>query len=143
MSRSRLRWASFALALAACASIVGCGSGRPAVQSPKSEPGLHANAMPHVALSELLAKPRAELAKQFDELAAQVQVREKAHRDGTLAFGLLPRLRVPLILPIWSEASYSARARISLPPYVAEGRKDNHLALHLAGFGDAEAARLL
>jgi hypothetical protein len=94
-------------------------------------------------LAELLAVPRAELAKQYDELVAQVQIREKAHRDGTLAFGLLPRLRLPLILPIWGEASYSAKANISLPPYLAEGSTDNQLALHLARFGDAEAAQRL
>jgi hypothetical protein len=96
-----------------------------------------------VSLKELLARPRAELAKQFEEVAAQVQTREKAHRDGTLAFGLLTRLRVPLVLPVWTEARYSAKAQISLPPYVAEASKDNHLALHLARYGDAEGARLL
>jgi hypothetical protein len=98
---------------------------------------------PHAAPAELLAKPRAELASLYEETAAQVQIREKAHREGTLAFGLLPRLRLPLIVPIWAEASYSAKSKISLPPYVPENAKDNALALHLARFGDIDAARNL
>jgi hypothetical protein len=74
-------------------------------------------------------------------MTVQVEIREKQHRDGSLAFGLLPRLRLPLIMPVWAEAKYSAKAEISLPPYIAEGTNDNALALHLARFGDVEAAR--
>jgi hypothetical protein len=132
-----------ALVLGVCAVMAGCGSGPAAVKAPGQKSGLPPIGSSHASLSELLTKPRAELAKEFDELMAQVQIREKAHRDGTLAFGLLPRLRLPLVLPVWAEASYSAKSEISLPPYVAEGSTDNHLALHLAHFGDAEAARRL
>src|SRR5437879_1961225 len=139
MNRSRSRWGVFVVALAVSAWSAGCGS-QPAVEATQEKP-LPSLATPNFALSELLSQARAELAKHFEELAAQVQIQEKAHRDGTLAFGLLPRLRLPLILPIWAEASYSAKAQMSLPPYVAEDSKDNHLALHLARFGDIEAAR--
>lgn len=144
MPRFRFRSMTFALSLVLCAGSAGCGSGPVAVDAPETKPAaLPAVTTPQATLSELLAQPRAELAKQFEEVTAQVQVREKAHRDGTLAFGLLPRLRVPLILPIWGEASYSTKTQISLPPYIAEGSKDNHLALHLARYGDVEAARRL
>lgn len=131
----------FALSLLLAAGLTGCGAG-PSDVAP-TVPGAPNPATPQVPLSELLAKPRAELAKQCEEMVAQVEIREKQHRDGSLAFGLLPRLRLPLILPIWAETTYSAKAEISLPPYLAEGTKDNALALHLARFGDADAARKL
>src|SRR5262249_41784804 len=132
MNRSRSRCAAFALMLGACACATGCGTRPVAVEAPTQRPSSpSAVAAPQVSLKELLARPRAELAKQFEEVAAQVQTREKAHRDGTLAFGLLTRLRLPLVLPVWTEARYSAKLQISLPPYVAEDSKDNHLARHL------------
>jgi len=130
-----------ALSLSLATGLTGCGTGPNNVDP--SVPGAPNPAVSQVSLSELLAKPRAELAKQGEEMMAQVEIREKQHRDGSLAFGLLPRLRLPLILPIWAEATYSAKAEISLPPYVAEGTKDNALGLHLARFGDADAARKL
>jgi hypothetical protein len=128
-----------ALSLLLAAGLTGCGAGPNDVA--RSVSGGPNPAAPQGSLSELLAKPRAELAKQGEEMMAQVEIREKQHRDGSLAFGLLPRLRLPLILPIWAEATYSAKTEISLPPYIAEGTKDNALALHLARFGDADAAR--
>jgi hypothetical protein len=130
-----------ALSLLLSTGVIGCGTGPTAIES--DSPVAVTSDFPQVALAELLSKPRAELAKECEEMAAQVEIREKQHRDGSLAFGLLPRLRLPLILPIWAEATYSAKLEISLPPYIAEGTKDNALALHLARFGDAEAARRL
>ena len=46
-------------------------------------------------------------------------------------------------MPVLREAHFSAEAGLSLPPYVAEGARDSELALHLARYGDDEAARKL
>jgi hypothetical protein len=129
------------------AAAIGCGAQTPA--RPESSPASAAVTSPpppsgpSIALADLLKQSRAELAGIFEETAAQVQIREKGHRDGSITFGLLPRIRLPLIVPIWTEASYSPQANISLPPYAAENAKDNHLASHLARFGDREAAQQL
>jgi hypothetical protein len=146
MRRLSFRTMGYAFIASLCAVDFGCGTGTP-TRTEKPRKSSSAEALPptapHASLAELLAKPRAELATLYEETAAQVQIREKAHREGTLAFGLLPRLRLPLIVPIWAEASYSAKSKISLPPYLPESAKDNALALHLARFGDVEAARAL
>jgi hypothetical protein len=132
-----LRRAALVLALG---WLAGCGSGPTHIESPDDAPPPKSA---QVSLSELLNQSRADLAKEFAEWADQLRVREKAHREGSLAFTLLPQLRLPLALPVWAEANYSAAAKMSLPPYLAEGGKDNQLALHLARFGDVEGARLL
>jgi hypothetical protein len=99
----------------------------------------------HVDLSlpQLLAKPRQELAELCDEWVAKIRVLEKAHRDTTVSYLLLPELHVPLAVPVLREAKFSPHAGFSLPPYLADGAKDTDLALHLARFGDVEAARKL
>jgi hypothetical protein len=99
----------------------------------------------HVGLSlaDLLAKPRQELAELYDEWAAKIRVQEKSRRDTTVSFLLLPELHVPLAVPVLREAKFSSHTGFSLPPYLADGATDNELALHLARFGDAEAARKL
>src|SRR5262245_58100881 len=115
----------------------GCGGGgpdEPGAQG-KHRPSKHAD----VPLADLLGKPRQELAGMGDDLAADIRTQEKARRDGHLDFRLLPELHLPLALPVLREAKYSAKAGFSLPPYAADGEKDNDLALHLARYGDAEA----
>jgi hypothetical protein len=146
MRRLRIHSICFALIPTLCAAAVGCGPPAPArTESPKASTAAAPPppAAPSIALADLLKKSRAELANLFDETAAQVQIREKGHRDGSITFGLLPRVRLPLIVPVWTEASYSTNAKVSLPPYAVENAKDNHLAMHLARFGDREAAQQL
>src|SRR6516225_1456176 len=138
MNTVRLRLAVLAVALG---WLTGCGSHPKPIETPEDMPPSPNSAQ--VSLSDLLTKSRAALAKQHEEWVGQVGVREKAHREGSLQFALLPQLRLPLALPIWAEANYFAQAEISRPPYAAEGAKDNALALHLARFGDVEAARRL
>jgi hypothetical protein len=53
---------------------------------------------------------------------------------------LIPTLRLPLAVPVLREAQYSDKAGFSLPSYAAEDTKDSALALHLARYGDIEAA---
>lgn len=96
-----------------------------------------------VSLSELLGKPRGELAALADEWAARARALESARREGRAAFGLLPEARFPLVVPVLREARFAPEAGLSLPPYVAEGTRDGDLALHLARYGDDEAARKL
>lgn len=122
--------------LALCVALGGCGTDEVTVGPPADPPPEGAD----VPLADLLSRPRAELAAQCDHWTDYVQNREKAHRDGTLVYGLLPRVRLPLVVPVWREAKFSPRAGFSLPPYLAEDAKDNDLALHLARFGDIEAA---
>jgi hypothetical protein len=95
------------------------------------------------SLAQLLAKPRQELAELGEEWAAKIRVQEKSRRDTTVSFLLLPDLHLPLVVPVLREAKFSPQAGLSLPPYVADGARDNDLALHLARFGDADGARKL
>jgi hypothetical protein len=93
-----------------------------------------------ISLAELLTKPRAELAGMATEYATRIQMQEQGRREGRLPFGLIPKLRLPLAVPVLREAQYSARAGFSLPPYLEEGKKDSGLAIHVARHGDSEAA---
>jgi hypothetical protein len=95
-----------------------------------------------VSLVELLDRPRQELAALADEWTAQAKIREKATRDNQ-GLTFLPELRLPLVVPVWREATYSEAAGFSLPPYLKASQKDNACALHLARFGDVEAAMKL
>ncbi|HEY1861812.1 MAG TPA: hypothetical protein VGG61_15740, partial [Gemmataceae bacterium] len=94
-------------------------------------------------LANLLAKPRPDLAVLGEEWAGKVADQEKAVRLGDLRCTVLPELRFPRMLPVWREATFSSRAGFSLPPYAAEGAKNAELAVHLARYGDAEAAAKL
>ena len=139
------RWVwRLALVLVALA-IVGCGQAEeevlPAAPPPDSPERLGSSI--DVSLAELLAKPRSELAGLAEEWAARAQVQEQARRERRVIFGLLPEARFPLVVPVLREAQFSASAGFSLPPYVAEGTRDSELALHLARYGDDEAARQL
>jgi hypothetical protein len=117
----------------ACAAVLGA--------EPEAQPG----AAPPTTLSfqDLLSKPRSELAELAEEWTTRIQFQSRAHREGRLQFSLLPNCRFPLVVPIFREAKYSAQAGMSLPPYASEGTKDRALALHLARYGDRDAARKL
>jgi hypothetical protein len=94
-------------------------------------------------VAELLTHPREELAAQADDCAARIDYFEQLHQQGRLPFMLLPEVRLPYAVPVFRQAKFSAKAGFSLPPYASEDRKDTELALHLARYGDVEAARKL
>jgi hypothetical protein len=96
-----------------------------------------------VSLAGLLIKPRAELAALADETVLRIKYFEDLHKQGRLPFFLLPQVRLPLAVPVFRQATYSAQHGFSVPPYLSENRKDTELALHLARYGDVEAARQL
>jgi hypothetical protein len=140
----KIRWA-WLLLVPVVAALGGCGGG------PVSDEGQPPDAPPpprlgdsiDFSLADLLSKPRAELANMADEALARLRLQKKAQRDKKDIVPLLPALHPPLAVPVLREAKFSERAGFSLPPYAAPGTTDTELALHLARYGDAEAARRL
>jgi hypothetical protein len=96
-----------------------------------------------ISLPDLLSKTRADLAERAQDLTAKIGVQERSRREGKIPWLLLPKLRLPLAVPVWREAAYSSAATMSLPPYLPPASKDAEVALHLAANGDTEAARQL
>jgi hypothetical protein len=142
MVRLRVWWVLLPAALA-------CGCGQVADETPQDPPPVE-EAPPErlgdhidVSAAELLDRPRSELAALTDEWLDRARTQEQARREGRIEAALLPEARFPLAVPVLREAHYSAEAGLSLPPYVAEGTTDNELALHLARYGDDQAARKL
>src|SRR5947207_14238111 len=128
-------------ALAWALLLLGCGSSpAPVEEAAYQPPPSRLGDTIDTSLEELLTKPRAELATLVDEWITKIQVQQQGHLEGKLPFRLLPELRLPLAVPVWRTAQFSAKVGFSLPPYVAEDSKDSELALHLARFGDTEAA---
>jgi hypothetical protein len=128
-----------ALLLSGCGTSEGPTEARPlnVVHPPPPAPA------PERSLVQLLRRPRPELAELCDRWTEKVQQQHITYRQGQVRFELLPDVRLPLALPVWQQAKYSAKAGLSLPPYAKEGARDSVLALHLARFGDTEAARQL
>jgi hypothetical protein len=93
-----------------------------------------------VSVAEWLKQPRAELAKKAEELAVTVGKQQEWARTHEHAVELLPQLHPPHTVPVFQEAKFSAAAGVSLPPYLQEGAADPAIALHLARFGDHDAA---
>jgi hypothetical protein len=128
--------------------LAGCGSSTvvpdvpPPPENKEVPAGFRLDAPAEVSLSALLAKPRAELAALGEECLSKIRFKESTHREGRLPFHLLPQARVPLVVPVWRQAKFSADRGFSVPPYLSPG-KDTVLALHLARYGDMEAARKL
>src|SRR5262249_50960602 len=87
-----------------------------------------------------LKKSRKELAKLGEEWAETVATQEKSGRDHPQSVLWLPGLHAPVTLPVFRQAAFSTKAGFSLPPYLKPGRTDRALALHLARYGDHEAA---
>jgi hypothetical protein len=118
--------------------VLGCDAARESTKT--TAPAKHE---PEYQLADWLEKPRQELAEHASEVQARVALQRRAVQEGRLHLGFLPKLPMPLIVPIWAEASFSAKRGIALPPYANENAADPQLALHLASFGDAAGARLL
>jgi hypothetical protein len=104
----------------------------------KLDPALLATTDVDVAAWLKLSRP--ELAKLSDEWTATVKNDQQAARNSPDAVDLLPRLAPPVRLPVFREAVFSAESGLSLPPYLQPGVHDARVALHLARFGDHEAA---
>lgn len=96
-----------------------------------------------ISLSNLLSRPRSELAALNAEYEQRVIALDKLRDEGKLLLHLVPAARIPLAFPIWQEAQFSQQRDMLVPPYLPEGQYDSALALHLARHGDIEAARKL
>ncbi len=93
-----------------------------------------------ISLADWLKLPRPELAKLVEEWTVTVGKQREFARSNVESVGLLPALRPPVVAVVFAEAKFLTSAGFSLPPYVKEGQKDTAVALHLARFGDREAA---
>jgi hypothetical protein len=135
----RTNWLRGGVLLAAVA-LAGCGSTAPVAPPPvvEEEPRLPEKA--DADLAAWLSLPRAELAKLADDWKGTVDRLQETARTDRQSVTLLPRLMPALSVPVFREARFSDKAGFSLPPYLADGAKDDDVALHLARHGDAEAA---
>ncbi|MGH7222851.1 MAG: hypothetical protein ACRELF_06470, partial [Gemmataceae bacterium] len=93
-----------------------------------------------ISLADWLKLPRAEQAKLVEEWTETVGKQRAFARGNVESVALLPRLHPPVVAAVFAEAKFSPSAGFSLPPYLNEGQKDAAVALHLARFGDREAA---
>jgi hypothetical protein len=139
------KWILIFLALASALLLSpGCnGAQVPADAKPEVSPAAAPKAAEAPSLADLLTRPRSELAELVDEWLTRIRLQEKSLRERKTRFVLLTDFGLPLSVPVWRSASFSAKAGFSLPPYLPEGRKDTELALHLARHGDGEAASKL
>jgi hypothetical protein len=128
-------WLSAAALLAALA-LAGCGRG-PRITPVDTD--THLGESISIDLADWLGKPRAELARLAQEYEETLTKQHTAHGDAA-SEQLLPKLSPPRTIPVFSHAKYSRAAGFSLPEYVGEGSQDAAVALHLARFGDHEAA---
>jgi hypothetical protein len=126
--------------LAALLVTAGCGSDAPPAGDSDTIAPARLGDKIDLNLEELLTRPRAELAEMADDLAGKVHFQQEALRTGKHGLALLPNLRLPLVVPVFRDAHYAAKAGFSLPPYATDDAKDTPLALHLARHGDTEAA---
>ena len=93
-----------------------------------------------ISLQDWLKLPQPELAKLAEEWTVTVGNQREAARGNPQSVQLLQGLRPRAESVVFAEATFSKEAGFSLPPYVKEGQKDAGMALHLARFGDREAA---
>lgn len=96
-----------------------------------------------ISLADWLKLPREELAKLVEEWTVTVGKHRETARNDLESVQLLPQLHPPIVTAGFAEAKFSLAAGFSLPPYLKEGQKDSAVTLHLARFGDREAARKL
>ncbi|HWG44905.1 MAG TPA: hypothetical protein VN688_19180 [Gemmataceae bacterium] len=93
-----------------------------------------------ISLADWLKLPRPELAKLVEEWTVTVHKQQESARSNPDSVQLLPQLHPPTVGIVFADAHFSPAAGFSLPPYLKEGQKDAAVALHLARFGDREAA---
>ena len=107
------------------------------------DPTTHLPETSDVAVADWLNLSRAELEQRYEDWKSVASKLLDGGRGDRLVYGLLPKLRPVLTPPVFQSAKFSARAGISLPPYLEEGKRDPAIALHLARYGDADGALLL
>jgi hypothetical protein len=134
----RMRWLRGFLLLTT-AALVGCGT-QTVAPDVSADLSTHLGEKVEISLADWLSRPRAELAQLADEWATTAKSLQTVARENKDAVALLPRLNPPVTVPVFHEARFAAAAGFSLPPYLKDGDKDAAVALHLARFGDREAA---
>jgi hypothetical protein len=135
-----LRWLCRG-AVVATLLLTGCGFGKRA--NPDEVPEDNTTRLSEtvsVDVSAWLSKPRAELAKLCAEADAEAQDRVAALRDGKATGALLPGLLVVVQAPVFRQAEYRKGLGFSVPAHVKGDKPDAPAALHLARYGDHEAA---
>ncbi len=137
----RTHWLRHAAFLAALA-VAGCG-GKVQVPDVTEDTGTRLGDKTDLDLAAAFSLPRDALAKLADEWAETVKGQLGQARSSPESVELLPRVLPPLTVPVFHQAKYSAAAGFSLPDYLQPGKKDAAVALHLARFGDHEAAAKL
>jgi hypothetical protein len=122
-------------------ALVGCGGGTPDVQPDVPQDNdTRLGEKIDIDLAAWLAKPRPELARLADEWTETIHKQTESARVNIDSVELLPKLTPPLVVPVFAGAAWSEPAGLSLPPYLKPGDRDGAVALHLARYGDHEAA---
>lgn len=137
----RMRWFGICL-LALLLVLSGCSSqvATTVEEAAPEDTTTHLSDKIDISLENWLKLPRAEQAKLAEESTETVGKQRQAARSEVASVRLLPELRPPVVMAGFAEAKFSPAAGFSLPPYLEEGQKDAAVALHLARFGDREAA---
>jgi hypothetical protein len=124
--------------------LVGCRSQVETTTEPEAvapeDTTTHLSDKTDISLSDWLKLPRAELAKLVEEWTVTVGKNRETARNNIESVQLLPQLHPPILSVVFADAKFSPVAGFSLPPYFKEGQKDAAFALHMARFGDREAA---
>jgi hypothetical protein len=107
------------------------------------DPNSHLREDSEIAVADWLGQSRVELDQRFEDWKNKAARLIELNRGDRQTHALLPKLKPVLTFPVFQDARFSARAGISLPPYVEDGHKDPAVAIHLARFGDADGALLL
>ena len=102
--------AVFALALL----LAGCGSSEPDVSDKPLASRLGDSI--DISLSELLGKPRSELAEMADEYTTKIHLQDESRRNGLLHMTLLDKFRLPLVVPVCAACPTKVRAIIMARP---------------------------
>ena len=135
----RMRWIGGCF-LVLLIGLVGCRSKVATSDAVPEDTTTHLGNSIDISLADWLKLPRAELAKLVEEWTETVKKEQGAARANIESVQLLPQLHPPAPATVFAEARYSAAVGFSLPPYLKEGQKDAAAALHLARYGDREAA---
>ena len=129
-----------AAALVAALALAGCNRATVDTDGAPEDTDTRLGETIPIDLAAWLKEPRADLAKRADEYAKAIEQQQEGVRNQPTTEMLLPRLAPPHTAPVLASATFSARAGFSLPDYLKAGQRDPAVALHLARYGDHEAA---
>jgi hypothetical protein len=137
----RMRWSGICL-FVLLFGLVGCRArvATTAEDAASEDTTTHLNDKTDIVLAAWLQLPRSEQAKLVQEWSVTVEKQRETARNNVESVALLPKLHPPIVSAVFAEAAFSPEAGFSLPPYLKPGQKDAAVALHLARFGDREAA---